>query len=271
MDATIPASIQPLLADYLHALEPLQAHFYGIYIYGSIALGAFEEMESDVDIVALTQGEWTERKLIQLTGIHSQLRRQNQFGDRLASLYIPLTDIGKNNAEVAPYPYAAEGKFHTAGHFDLNPVTWWIIKNKGIRLLGPGCDALPLDVTWDDVLSTMRFNLEVYFARKIKYPYIYLYDAGVEFAVTNMCRIFTTIEDGEIISKSASLVRWRERLPARWRPLLEEARRIRHHLSQRSLYRSRLQRMQEMLAFIQYGRQRGIQALDASSFDRSVR
>ena len=53
MSSRIPQSIQPLLDAYLHALEPLQAHIHGIYIYGSIALGAFEEQESDIDIVVL--------------------------------------------------------------------------------------------------------------------------------------------------------------------------------------------------------------------------
>jgi len=56
MEAFIPVSIQPLIDAYLYALEPLRMHFYGIYISGSIALGAFEELASDLDIVALTQG-----------------------------------------------------------------------------------------------------------------------------------------------------------------------------------------------------------------------
>jgi hypothetical protein len=50
MDSPLPASIQPLLDAYLDAIEPLRAHFYGIYIYGSIALGAFEELASDIDL-----------------------------------------------------------------------------------------------------------------------------------------------------------------------------------------------------------------------------
>src|ERR1700688_3210530 len=138
MAAQIPPLIQPLIDAYLIALEPLRAHFYGIYIYGSIALGAFEERESDIDIVALTQGEWTARELRQLEHIHTRLVQEHAFGRRLAPMYIPLRDIGKINADIPPYPYASDGKFYYARHFDLNAVTWWIIKHKGgIRLLGP--------------------------------------------------------------------------------------------------------------------------------------
>lgn len=43
METSIPVAIQPLIDAYLHALAPLHTHFYGMYIYGSIALDAFEE------------------------------------------------------------------------------------------------------------------------------------------------------------------------------------------------------------------------------------
>jgi hypothetical protein len=270
MEAVIPVSIQPLIDAYLRALEPLRAHFYGIYISGSIALGAFEELESDIDIIALTQGEWSSLKLKQLNALHTHLIKSYPLGKRLEVCYEPLHYLGvvhpdKQNGAIAPYPAAHDGRFSPATHAGLNAVTWWIIKHKGLCLLGPARSALPLEVAWKDVLSTMRFNLDVYFARKAKRPYLYLYDAAVEFAVTNLCRILTTIEEGEIISKSVSLTRWRERLPERWQLLLDEAWRIRHHLSKPSLYHHRFQRMSETLAFIRYGRIRGCKALDASS------
>src|SRR5215469_12151036 len=59
MGGCVPVPVQPLIDAYLRALEPLRAHFYGIYISGSIALDAFEELKSNIDIIALTQGEWS--------------------------------------------------------------------------------------------------------------------------------------------------------------------------------------------------------------------
>ncbi len=270
MEAVVPISIQPLIVAYLRALEPLRAHFYGIYITGSIALGAFEEPASDIDIVALTQGEWSSLELKQLKALHTHLLKAYPLGKRLEVSYVPFRYLGvvhpdKQNGAITPYPAAHDGRFLPATHAGLNAVTWWIIKHKGLRLLGPERSDLPLEVAWKDVLSTMRFNLDVYFARKAKRPYIYLHSEAVEFAVTNLCRILTTIEEGKIISKSASLIHWRGCLPERWQLLLDEAWRIRHHLSQPSLYHHRFQRMSETLAFIQYGRIRGSKALDASS------
>jgi len=256
MPAPIPPLIQPLLDAYLHALEPLRSHFYGIYIYGSIALGAFEEWESDIDIIALTQGEWSSLELKRLKAIHGQLNKEYPFGKRLEVLYAPFRYLGivHPGKAIVSYPAAHDGKFSPASRGGLNAVTWWTIRNNGIRLLGPECDALPLDVTWDDVLSAMRFNLNVYFVRKARRPYTYLHSGAVEFAVTNLCRILTTIEEGEIISKSESLTHWRDRLSTRWQTLIDEAWRIRQHQEIPSLYRSRIVRMRETLAFIKYVR-----------------
>ncbi len=233
--AFIPTPIQPLIDAYLHALEPLRSHFHGIYIFGSIALGAFEELESDID------------------------------AKRLEVLYIPLHDLGKRNREIAPYPIIQFGKFSPAGYGDLNYVTWWTVKNKSICLLGPECATLPFEVTWQDVLETMRDNLDNYWPSKAKRPYLFLLDGWIVIAVATLCRILTTIEEEEIITKSVALKCWRGRLPARWCPLIDEAWRIRHHLCTPSLYRSRLKRMREVLAFIEYVRERGGKVLEASS------
>ena len=186
--------------------------------------------------------------------IHRQLVKEHSLGKRLAPMYVPLSDIGKFNAGIAPYPYASDGKFHPAGYFDLNALTWWTIQHKGISLLGHEYSTLPLEVAWKDVLDAMRYNLDIYWAWKAQKPRLFLFDIWVMTAVATLCRIMTAIEEGEIISKSAAFTRWRDRLPARWQTLIDEAWRIRQHLDTPSLYRSRIARMRETLAFIEYVR-----------------
>lgn len=262
VEECIPASVQLLLDAYLHAFEPLRSHFYGIYIFGSIALGAFEELESDIDIVALIYEEWTSPELAQVKALHTQLLRTHPLARRLEVLYIPLHQLGKGDREIVPYPTMQFGKFSPARYYDLNSVTWWIVKNKGIRLLGPEPSTLPFEVAWQDVLEMMRATLDGYWVSKARQPYLFLLDGWIVIAVATLCRMLTTIEEGEIITKSVALKRWRAGLPARWYPLIDEAWRIRHHLDAPSLYRSRLKRMREVLAFIEYVRERGGKVLE---------
>lgn len=113
----------------------------------------------------------------------------------------------KQTGAVDPYPVVHDGAFSPASLGGLNAVTWWIIKHHGLCLSGPPRSELPLEVTWTNVLLTMRFNLDVYFARQAKRSYVSWSDVAVEFGVTNLCRVLTTIEEGESIAKSASLTR----------------------------------------------------------------
>jgi hypothetical protein len=287
MEVSLPLPVQPLIAAYLKALEPLRPHFYGLYVYGSIALDAFEEQQSDIDLVALTQGEWTASELEQFSAVHTALLQEQPLSKRMDVQYVPLGDLGRRG-EPARHPLLRDGAFVLESERgDLNAVTWWMIKHKGIRLLGPEPAALPFEVAWQDVLETMRYNLDGYWAGQAKRPYLFLSDYWVDFAVTTLCRILTTIEDGEIIGKSAALTRWRSRLSERWGLLIDEAWRLRHQPgagaraegesadAQRpqapaaegapALYRWPLERAHETLAFLAYARQRGGEALAASA------
>jgi hypothetical protein len=267
METRLPPATQPLIEAYMQALEPLRQHVYGVYVYGSIALLAFEELESDIDLLVVTQGEWSPPELKQLRALHRQLLKAYPLGKRLEVYYVPFDYLGilQTDARIdtlVPYPVVRDGKFWLAAREGLNAVTWWILKYGGLCLLGSEPSALPLNVTWADIRSTMRYNLDVYYARQIKRPQGYLFDQSFEFAVSNLCRILTTVEEGEIVSKSVALKYWQDELPARWQPLLDEAWRIRHHLPRPAGFRHRWRRMRETLAFIEYGRQRGRQALD---------
>ena len=95
METRIPLSIQTLINAYLNAIEPLHTHFYGIYIFGSIALGAFEEQKSDIDIAVLTQGEWTEDQLAQLKHIHRQLTKRIPLASAWRFCMFPSTILEK--------------------------------------------------------------------------------------------------------------------------------------------------------------------------------
>jgi predicted nucleotidyltransferase len=85
-EIAIPATIQPLIDAYLHALEPLHSHFYGIYIFGSIAQGACEELASDIDVIALTQGEWLPSELKRLKTLHTNLIKTYSSDKRLFNM-----------------------------------------------------------------------------------------------------------------------------------------------------------------------------------------
>lgn len=121
-----PQVVQSLAQAYVDALEAsgLRPYLHGVYFYGSTTLGAFDEQISDVDAITLIQRDLGPHELDKVETLHKHLSQEHVLGARLDAMYVPLRDSGKRNAEVAPYPYTAEGEFHRSGHFDLNGVTW---------------------------------------------------------------------------------------------------------------------------------------------------
>lgn len=191
----------------------LRDKLYGIYLYGSIALGAYEANKSDVDFIVLLHDSLSEREEQLLLELHKQLLEEFPTeAHRLDGLYLFAAHAGLTNAELFPYPYVTEGRFHVAGHWDINQVTWWVLKNKGIVLAGPAIEELPYTVEAQQLLETMHFNIYIYWTR-----YLERLQKGIAEGVQNedllndladavltLCRIFYTIQEKEIISKTAA-------------------------------------------------------------------
>ncbi len=254
----IPVELAPLFDAWLEALAPLGDRIHGVYLYGSLALGAWNPVVSDIDAVVLTVGEWTSDEIDRLAEIHADLAKALPLANRLEAIYFPLERLGETTSPTPPYPAFRDGQFHPATHGDVNAVTWWMFAHHGVRLAGPEPEDLPIRTTWDDVRAAMRYNLDVYWERRVRLPggLRFLTDEGVEFGVTTVARILTTLEDGEIIGKDAALDHWRGKLPGRWRPLLDETRRLREASNAYGVYRTRLGRMREARAFIRYVQER---------------
>ena len=70
----------------------------------------------------------------QLVELHKKLSGST-LGKRMDGMYIPLADLGKYNDEMNEYVYCADGKANI-GHWDINAVTWWTLKNQGITVTG---------------------------------------------------------------------------------------------------------------------------------------
>lgn len=272
MPSIVPASVQAVLQAYLDALEGsgLRPYFYGIYLYGSTTLGAFDARTSDIDVIALTHSDLAPAELTKIKAIHEHLAREPAFaglGRRLAVMYIPLRDLGKRNSDVAPYPYAADAEFHQSGHSDLNGATWWLVKHHGWALLGPAPEELHLSTVWEDVIVDMDYNLNTYWARNYAglsaNKDIVLDDYSVLYTISTLCRILSTIEDREIPTKPQALLLWRSRLPEHFYHIIDEALRISQLSSKETIYISPSELREDVLSFMEYVIERGNRSLRA--------
>lgn len=225
----LPEEVKQLMEQYIVELKGIfsDEKIVGVYIYGSIALGAFHIETSDVDFVTVISDSVNEAEKQQIIELHKKISKST-LGKRMDGMYIPLADLGKYNHEINEYVYCADGKADI-GHWDINAVTWWTLKNQGITVSGKEVEDLSFQIKWDDVVNTMKYNVEHYWLEKAKRPYLFFIEEWVESAVVTMGRILYTLDHKTIVSKDRGLQYMLELYSHKWEPLLREVERMRQN------------------------------------------
>lgn len=252
----LPSVVSPVLDRYLTALSDSQVPVTGVYLYGSLCLGGFDARSSDIDLLVLTAQTLAAAEIDELRGLHATLGEEDPLAQRLEVAYLPLRYAAAGQPANAVYPVARDGGFSAASSGDVNAVTWWQIHHVGLVLYGPSPASLSLPCSWEAVEAAMRSNLGSYWPARAAEPGRFLDAYWVQFAVTTLCRILTTLEEQRMEAKDAAVARWAERLAPRWHPLLRETSRIRHTPHRPSLYSTPEARALDVQAFLVYVQRR---------------
>lgn len=249
-----PASIQPLIDDYLGLITSRLPDFLtGIYLHGSLALGAFNPHFSDIDFVSDVSRRCTASDISALRAIHEVLAQRYPRWP-LEGSYLQWDDLGQSEATILPHPHIHDGMVHPSGYHDINAVTWWLLKHHGIAILGPAPDQLDIQVDWDELIVKMHHNMNSYWVRFTTNPRRMawlLSDYGVQWAVLGVLRQFYTFRERDITSKTAAGIYAFRHTPRHWHQLIQEALSIRAG-THTSAYRFRIVRAIATCAFLRY-------------------
>ncbi len=101
-------------------------------------------------------------------------------------------------------PYLHDGVLNPGGHHDINAVTWWVLKNRGVALLGPPASQLDIQVDWDGLVAAMHRNMNIYWATFTSNPQRMTWllgDYGIQWTVLGVLRQFYTFRERAITSK----------------------------------------------------------------------
>ena len=265
----LPAAVRHLLHQYLVAVGESRVPVTGVYLYGSLCLGGFDPRSSDIDLLVLTPRVLSAREIDELRGLHASLGTVAPLAHSLEIAYLPLPYAMPGQTSDIAYPVVRDGRFHTAATGDVNAVSWWQIHHLGLVLHGPPPASLALPASWDAVEVAMHDNLVNYWPARAAEPGRFLDEYWVQFAVTTLCRILTTIEEQRMETKDEAVERWALNLPPRWHRLLRETQRIRHVPGRLSLYSAPEARARDVHAFLAYVQQRSLGSIPTPS--RTVR
>ncbi|HWI52568.1 MAG TPA: aminoglycoside adenylyltransferase domain-containing protein [Symbiobacteriaceae bacterium] len=197
----------------------------GVYLYGSLALGDFDPVSSDIDFVVVTDDELSTDSVSALAALHSRIALNHpRWATELEGSYIPKADIGRYDPARAYHLHLYRGHVEMEQHGVHWVIERHVLREHGVVLSGPEIRTLISPISPDDLRRATAALMEEWWAPKVDEPgraYVTKYQS---YAVVTMCRVLYTLQHGTVVSKPAA-ARWaREGLGQRWGALIGRTR-----------------------------------------------
>ncbi len=257
---TMPEQVQTVLDQYFARMnKDLPGLLEAFYLFGSISLASFQEGVSDLDFAAVTYRPLTEQEVKVLERIHFDLEKSRPKIS-LDGRYIRKADLDSIEDQDCPYYYFNSGRLVGLERLSKNSVDAFQLKHYGMAIIGPSPQTFGYTIDWDVLTRNMKLNLEHYWRnwkrRAEKFPslpYFGMFMKGwmIEWGVLGVSRIYYSIKERDLISKSGAGQYAMRHVPARWHLIIRESIRLREGNS-KSLYLNVFKRRQDALAYMDY-------------------
>lgn len=237
----LPGVVGELVGRYLRQVDiAIPGAIEGFYVVGSAALGAFRPERSDIDFVAvvgdpldtaeLNRLHRAQRRLYVADLARAFLRLPWRWPLTCNGVFVRWADLGRSPLTVAPIASHTGWQFAAGRGFDVNPVTWRILAERGIAIRGPVPDRLGI---YHDEAELRRWclqNLDGYWRRWANSMLHLGREAArasflhrAVWGVLGAPRLHRTVLKGDIISKEEAGEYAMAAFGDRWRPMIEEA------------------------------------------------
>lgn len=217
----------------------LPGRIAGFYLVGSAALGDFRPGRSDIDFVAVVDGEPAEQDLRRLRALHlvaglrsgvaAARRGWSPATNTCNGVFVRQGDLGKPVSQIVPVASHSGPHFAVARGFDVNPAMWKEFADHGVPLRGPAPPSLALDPEPGLLRKWCLDNLSSYWQSWAEAALVRGRHSGrrsprwaVAWATLGPPRLHRTIAHGDIISKEAAGNYALEIFDVRWHPVIQQ-------------------------------------------------
>jgi Nucleotidyltransferase domain len=103
--------VNSVLHDFLIGVQAiLDAHFVGMYLYGSLTLGNFNPEASDIDFIVVTDAELSDTLFEALRLLHGRFDASgSKWAAKIEAAYIPRDVLHRDTPSTARYPQVEKG------------------------------------------------------------------------------------------------------------------------------------------------------------------
>lgn len=221
MQPTIYPSINQFLQAVLSDLQrALGDKLAGLYLYGSLVWGDYDDGVSDVDLLAATVGDIDAQEFAALDAMHhSLIARYPEWDDRLEIVYLSLEGLKtfrEKRSQIAVISPGEPFNLKDAGTDWL--MNWYMVLTKGVALYGPPPAAIIDPIPTAEFVEAVKDH-----ARMWRTIIDEVDNRGLQsYSVLTLSRALYTCKHGEQVSKAKAAAWVASQLPA-YASLLERA------------------------------------------------
>jgi predicted nucleotidyltransferase len=224
VDPTPYADINELLGLLLSQMQALLGDkLIGLYLFGSLVVGDFDDDISDIDLVAAISSDLDEQEFERLKAIHADIvQRYKQWDDRIEIGYIAVEHFKKAMSR-HPIALISPGEpFHVKESGTDWIINRSVLREKGLALFGPAPETLVAPLTQADRMQTVRDNVQEWREWIAQTEMIHERDYQ-SFMILTMCReLYRLYHEGHIASKKAA-AHWAQQEWPEWASLIRQA------------------------------------------------
>ncbi|ALC90746.1 hypothetical protein AM500_13830 [Bacillus sp. FJAT-18017] len=261
----ISSIIDNVLKEYINLFhEHFPETMEGLYIHGSIALNAYVDDSSDIDFITVTNRPLTEKDSDSLSFIHSHIAKKYKKPE-MDGVYILWEDLGKlykNSIDFNyNYPFYNNKKLSIGNYFNFNPVTWWVLKKKGIKIIGTDPKDFQFEIQSKELFSYVLENMNTYWVNRIQLAEDSIddllnlptekIDFEIEWFVLGLLRQFYTLKEYDIVSKLDAGVYGLKEVPVEWHDIIKEAMNLRMGIKA-EIFKTEMERMAQTIRFSKF-------------------
>jgi hypothetical protein len=204
--------INALLAGLVTQLQSsLVDKLVGVYLYGSLVMGDFDEETSDIDLLVALTDDLTQADFDALDALHKQFAVNNpRWEGRLEIAYLSLNALQTFKTQTSKIGIISPGEpFHIveAGRDWL--VNWHIVREYGVVLVGPPPAEIIAPTTKAEFVQIVREHVDSW----REWITHMEHRPGQAYAILTMCRAYYTVTHGEQTTKLEAAAWAAEQLP----------------------------------------------------------
>jgi len=217
----LPAAfVEELTTRLRSALGP---DLVALYLYGSAVSGGFDVGVSDIDLVVVIEHDLVADTVARIESFHADtVHRHPEWHDRLELVYVKRDTLARFRGG-GPIGVISPGEpFHVRDGIELWLQNFYLVREFGVTLAGPGPAAAIPEISWPEFLAATTSYADEVRGRS-------LHDAtpgSRAYNVLTMCRALCTVRMNRPCSKQEGAAWVRAQMPE-WACLIDAAERCR--------------------------------------------